>query len=207
MKQRRTTEELDVLLDRGGLGACRRDDILKNVLAHVGRERPPRSRRRWALAGSGVAIAAAAAALFIVQRRPVDPAAGSAFRAKGTTLASVPSATIECLSGTPAACPIGSLLGVRVVGTRGYVSAWAEPTDGGERIWYFSAETVSPLLDGLAADQPTRRAVKIGPEHRAGTYVVEIRVTDRPLARSALLRLPAALASASGRVPLTVTLP
>jgi hypothetical protein len=211
MKQRRTTEELDALLDRGGLGAYRRDSILETVLEHVECERPARSRWRWSVAGLGAVAAAAAMLFMVVPRHTSNSIAGSAFRAKGpvaTPRAAAPSVTIECLAGTPAGCPSGSLLVVRVVGVRGYLSAWAELVGGGERVWYFSAENSSPMIDGIAANAAaTSRAVKIGPEHKTETYIVEIRVTDQPMARSELLHLPAGAALVAGRVPLTVTSP
>ncbi len=97
---------------------------------------------------------------------------------------------------------------VRVAGVRGYVSAWAEPAGGGERIWYFSADTSSPLVDAVSTSPAVAtRAVKLGPEHAAGAYVVEVRVTAKPIARDELLRLPEDAALAKGRARLTVTLP
>jgi hypothetical protein len=95
-----------------------------------------------------------------------------------------------------------------VAGVRGFVSAWAEPRQGGERIWYFSAETFSPLVDAASAiPSATTRAVKIGPEHGSGTYVVHIRVTERPMGRDELLRLPVGSALVATQVALTVTSP
>jgi hypothetical protein len=95
-----------------------------------------------------------------------------------------------------------------VAGVRGFVSAWAEPAQGGERIWYFSAETFSPLVDAVSAiPAATTRAVKIGPEHASGTYVVHIRVTERPMGRDDLLRLPVSAALVSDTGLLTVTSP
>ena len=97
---------------------------------------------------------------------------------------------------------------MRVAGVRGYVSAWAEPAGGGKRIWYFSADTSSPLVDAIPTSPAiATRAVKIGPEHAPGAYVVEVRVTERPMARDALLRLPESAALAKGRARLTVTSP
>ncbi|HEX7499961.1 MAG TPA: hypothetical protein VF524_06600 [Polyangia bacterium] len=106
------------------------------------------------------------------------------------------------------ACPTGSLLVVRAAGVRGFVSAWAEPVGGGERIWYFSAETQSPRVDpALSPSAATTRAVKIGHEHVAPAYVVEIRVTEWPMGRGDLMRIPASAVLASGRALLTVTAP
>ena len=207
MKHTRTTEEIDSLLGRGGIGAARLDTILESVLARVRAEAPARSRWRWSLAGLGAAAAAAAALFLLVPR--FSPPASSPFRAKGTVApATKPSAEIECLGATLDACPTGSLLVVRVAGVRGYVSAWAEPAGGGERIWYFSADTSSPLVDAVSTSPAVAtRAVKLGPEHAAGAYVVEVRVTAKPIARDELLRLPEDAALAKGRARLTVTLP
>jgi len=168
-----------------------------------------RMRWRWSVAGLG-SVAVAAAALFLFAPRS-SRLAVSPFRAKGTATrpsAMQPFVEIECLGATLEACPTGSLLVVRVASVRGFVSAWAEPVGGGEKIWYFSAETQSPLIDAaLASSVSTTRAVKIGPEHAASAYVVEIRVTERPMRRDDLVRIPASAALASGRVPLRVTPP
>jgi hypothetical protein len=208
MRAPRTIEELDSLLGRGSVGATRRDAILQTVLARVKAEGPARTRWRWTLAGLGTA-AAAAAALFLLMPRFTQPTF-SPFRAKGTLAkpSATPSAEIECLGATLDACPTGSLLVVRVAGVRGYVSAWAEPAEGGERIWYFSAETFSPLVDAVATTPAVAtRAVKIGLEHAAEAYVVEVRVTDRPMRRDDLVGLPGNAALAKGRALLTVASP
>ena len=207
MKQKRTDEELDSLLGRGSMGATRRDAVLESVLARVRAEAPSRPRWRWSLAGLG--LAAAAALIFLVPR--FSPPASSPYRAKGTAAgppASKPSVDIECVGATLDGCPTGSLLVVRVAGVRGYVSAWAEPAGGGERIWYFSADTFSPLVDATSTT-PTlaTRAAKIGAEHAAGAYVLDVRVTERPMRREDLLRLPGSEALAKGRARLTVTSP
>jgi hypothetical protein len=208
MKPTRTREELDALLGRGGIGATRRDEILSTVLAHAKAEAPARPRWRWSLAGLGTAVVVAAA-LFVLVPRFSSPTQ-SPFRVKGTvptgTAATTPSVLIECLGASLHACPAGSLLVVRSAGVRGFVSAWAEPTGGGERVWYFSAETYSPRVESVPTAAPTR-AVKIGPEHAAGAYVVEIRVTERAMGRDELLHLPASAALASAQALLVVTSP
>jgi hypothetical protein len=206
MQRARTDAELDSLLSRGGIGATRRDAILETVLARVTTGRPARSHWRWAFAT--VVAAGAAAALVVLFPRPQPQ---GAFRAKGGAARSsmtAPSAGIECVGAALDACPAGSLVVVRVGGVRGFVSAWAEPTGGGERIWYFSADDSSPLLDALTENSAaTTRAVKIGPEHRPGIYVVQVVVTERPTARDQLLRLPASAALAQGRSLLTISSP
>jgi hypothetical protein len=205
MKPTRTTQDLDSLLGRGSIGAARRDAILQTVLARVKAETPARARGRWSFAGLGIVAATTAVLIFLGPRFSSSDL--SPFRAKGTAL-TMPSVHIECLGATLGACPSGSLLVVRVAGVRGFVSAWAEPVSGGERIWYFSAETLSPLVDAVSAIPPaTTRAVKLGHEHAVGTYVVDIRVTDRPIGRDSLLHLPASAVLAKGQASLTVTSP
>lgn len=211
MKHRRTTEELDALLGRGGLSPTRRDVVLEAVVNHVKRERSGRSWWGWSFAGLGAAAAAAVALLLVAPWRPSQTTAESSLRAKGSALpnrATAPAVEIGCSESTLQACPFGSLLVIRAIGVRGFVGAWAEPVGGGERIWYFSAETTSPMVDGVAPDSTAAsRAVKIGPEHSAGTYAVEIRVTDRPMGHADLLRLSPTAALAIGRASLTVTSP
>jgi hypothetical protein len=208
MKPIRNKEEIDSLLGRGSIGATRRDAILQTVLARIGAESPARTRWRWSFAGLGT-VAVVAAAIFLLLPRFTQPGL-SPFRAKGT--AAKPPATssveLECLGATLDACPTGSLLVVRVTGVRGYVSAWADPVGGGERIWYFSADSHTPLVDAvLTPSASTTRAIKIGPEHLASTYVVEIRVTEQPMRREDLMRMPESTALARGQGLLNVTSP
>jgi hypothetical protein len=208
MKQVRTEAELDSLLARGGIGAVRRDAILETVLARVEVERPSGSRRRWVFAVFGAAGAVAAFLLLVSQRSTDTPAQ---LRAKGPATqpsTTAPSADIDCLGATLDRCPSGSLVLVRVTGVRGFVSAWAEPAGGGERIWYFSADSFSPSVDAMSTTAvATTRAIKIGPEHRSGTYLVQVRVTERPMARDELLHLPANAVLAKGASLLRVTSP
>jgi hypothetical protein len=208
MKQSRTDAEIDSLLGRGGIGATRRDAIFEKVLEHAQASRPSRSRWRWA-AATFFAAGAAAALVVVVPRLSTNGQAP--FRAKGAAAKSAtspPTADIECLGATLDACPAGSLVIVRVAGARGFVSAWAEPAGGGERIWYFSADGFSPLVDALSAvPVATTRAVKVGPEHKPGGYVVRILVTPQPMAREALLHLPMDAAVAKGQRLLTITSP
>ncbi len=207
MTRTRTTEELDSLLGRGRMGASRRDAILSTLLARAAVERRTRSRRRWSFVGLA-AVAAAAAGMFLLTPR-LSPRSGAPFRPKGgATEPSTPSVAMECLGATLAACPTGSRLVVSATGVRGFVSAWAEPVGGGERIWYFSADTVSPPVDsGSDRTAHAIHADKVGPEHVAGTYRVEVRVTERPVARADLLRLEDGAWLAKGQYSLTVTSP
>jgi len=210
MQPRRNREDLDSLLGRGSIGATRRDAILETVLAQAKAEIPVLPHRRWYFAGLGAA-AVAAAALFLLAPR-TESNATSPFRAKGVVSnppTASPSMEIECLGGTLEACPTGSLLVVRGSGVRGYVSAWADPIGGGgERIWYFSADSHTPLVDAISnPSTATTRAIKIGSEHVAATYVVETIVTERPMTRDELRRIPADAMLARGQALLTVTLP
>jgi hypothetical protein len=208
MNRARTDAELDSLLERGGLGATRRDAILSKVLAGAAAERPIRSRWRWAIAALGVA---AATVTLIVLTPRLSQNASTPFRAKGTV--ATPSGTavstnLECLGGALDACPTGSLVAISGIGIRGYVSAWAEPSGGGERIWYFSADGVSPLVEPASLTSAAKtHAARIGTEHHLGQYVVRVRVTERPMVREEILRLPASAALASGQFFLTVTRP
>jgi hypothetical protein len=208
MKKAHTDAELDSLLERGGLGATRRDEILSRVLAGAAAERPTRLRWRWSLAAIG--SAAAAAALLVLAPR-FSPNTTSPFRAKGTVTrpsGTAMSTSLECLGGTLEACPTGSLVAVSATGVSGYVSAWAEPTRDGERIWYFSAEGASPFLDPASVAPVAKTlAAKIGPEHMLGIYVVHVRVTERPMKREQLLRMPSDAAIVSGQFLLNVTKP
>jgi hypothetical protein len=206
MRQERTDAALDSLLDRGGLGAARRDAILSHVLAHAQAERSRRPRRRWAVAAFGSAAAAAAVLLLAPWRSPQVPSV----REKGTAgrpASTEPSAELDCLGATLGACPKGSLIVVHAANVRGFLSAWAEPEDGGERIWYFSAESSSPLVDALSTSVAASRAVKLGPEHAPGSYVVHVRVTAQPMARDQLVRLSKNAALAATEALLTVTSP
>lgn len=204
MKQRLTDAELDSLLDRGGLGA-RRDAILSEVLAQVRAERPRRSRRRWAVAGLG----AAAAAVLVVGLAPWRSTQAPSLRGKGTPVtasSTQPSLELDCLGATLAGCPRGSLVVVHATGVQGFLSAWAEPANGGERIWYFSAESSSPPV-GVDTSAAATRAVKLGPEHAPGSYRVQVRVTAQPMSRAQLLALSRDAALVETEAVLTVTSP
>ncbi len=210
MKTTRTTEELDSLLGRGSVGATRRDAILAGVLAHTAIRRRAQSRWRWPFAGLAT-VAAAAAGLFLLAPRlssplPSPPQGG--FRAKGGATPAGPSLAMECFGASLSACPTGSRLIFSGTGVRGFLSAWAEPVGGGERIWYFAADTVSPAIDPDAGEPAlATRAVKVGPEHAAGSYRIEVRLTERPMARTELLQLSDNAGLAREQFSLTVTSP
>lgn len=208
MKSKRNIKDLDVLLGRGSIGAARRDAILKAVLERTRYESPAPSRWRWSLMGLG-SVSVVATVLLLLIPRLSPPTVTAPFRAKGSVVESstiTPSAEIECIGGTLDACPIGSLLVVRVAGVHGFVSAWSEPVGGGERIWYFSADTHSPQVEAtFVPTAATTRAIKIGREHVTGVYIVEILVTERPMKRNELIHVPASAVLAKERRSLTLT--
>jgi hypothetical protein len=208
MKPTHNREELDSLLGRGTIGASRRDAIFETVLSHARADAPARTRWRWPLVGFGMA-AIGAVAVFLFLPRATAPSL-SLFRAKGLAEKAqvvAPFAELKCLGATLDACPAGSLLVVRVAGARGYVSAWAQSSSGGDRIWYFS-DTDSPSVDAVATGSATTaRAVKMGSEHVTGSYVVEIRVTERPMKRGDLTGTVGTTVLARGRSFLTVIPP
>ncbi len=205
MDPRRSDTELDELLGRGSIGAGRRDAILETVLARVKVEKTAK-RRRWVRAGIGATAVAIAASLLVVPQ--IFKADSPGFRAKGAPGLAQAGISVECLGGELARCPVSSLLVISASGLRGYISAWAEPTHGGERIWYFAAEASSPFVDATAASSAVAtRAVRIGKEHKPGAYVVELRVTETPMSRAALMQGRLGQVLAASRVPLIVTKP
>jgi hypothetical protein len=194
---RRTDSEIHQLLARGGLGGPARDRILARILDRTGRPR----RRTWVTAAAVGVACAAAFALWI--RR--SPGAGG-FTAKG--VAGRPSLDLACVNARIDACPVGGTLVFAAIGTAtaGYIGAWAEPaTPGPEVIWYFSAEN-----DGAPVDTTlplARRAIRVGPEHRPGSYVVHVLLSTVPLPHAALLAGSDPSITARASFPLTVTMP
>jgi hypothetical protein len=126
---------------------------------------------------------AAAVALWLAGGRTLTRwgSAEGTFEARGSSAAPARVDAI-CTGGPLTACPRGSRLvfhGWAGAG-QGFLSAYAEPVGGGERIWYFSAEGESPRLGPDAVD----RSVVVGPEHVALRYRVHAVVGTRPLSRA-----------------------
>ena len=155
-------KEVDYLLARGTLSGSRREQILREVLTSA-RAKPARARRRWWAwgGGTGLALAAGTAAVLLWPRVPNQ----GDFRVKGNTGAP-PAIEMTCLGASVKACPRGSLVAFQVDGAGGFLSAYADPVPGGERIWYLTNEPVrGPVIP---------KAARIGAEHRPGAYRVEV---------------------------------
>jgi hypothetical protein len=179
----RSDGEIDRLLARGGLGGATREQILDQILdtSRVAERRPQRWRL-W-LGASTLALSAAAAVVLVAR-----PAAEPEFRAKGPATAA-PVLDVGCAAASLAACPSGSTLVFSVLGATvpGHLQAWAERPEGGERIWYLSAETQTAALGPGPGTQAARSGVKIGEEHGPGRYVVHLVFSASPLSRATLL--------------------
>jgi hypothetical protein len=205
-------QNLDELLAPDHLSGDEREQVLSSVLFGLERAddraaagapaRRPWLRRPWfwALSGAAGAAAAVAVALVLVARPPADrgaTGAGDGTTVKGAaTSAGRPMIELVCSRGVLARCPRGSTLVFRIDGLRGTgaLTAWADPIAGAagapgrERIWYFSAEDRTALVDGTAGESlVARKAIAIGPEHADGAYQVHVLLTDRPLARGEAL--------------------
>jgi hypothetical protein len=77
-------------------------------------------------------------------------------------------------------------------GDGGYLAAWAEPSAGGQRIWYLDGARVPANLE----PQLLPVAVTLGAEQPPGHYQIHLVLTQKPLSRDDLLAAPATLASA-----------
>ena len=195
-------EDLQRLLSRGRLGGPARERVLDRVLDKVAPAR--RKRRAWlvplALAlGSGVALL-----VLVVRPRPEEGSWG----ARGGAARSA--VTLDARCADAAGCRPGATLIFSAFGAPapGFLGAYAQPAGGGERIWYFSAETEAPPVPVSAqATQPASRGIVIGPEHRPGPYQVHLFLCGTPLSQAVLLegRDPRILARAV--VPLAIAGP
>jgi hypothetical protein len=175
--------DLDALLARGALSGSARERVLDGVLGRVSPSQPNRAVR---FAAAIVVPAAAAVAVgiggvrWLAKPEPSD----STFEARGSVSRRVRVDAV-CTGGPMAACPRGSRLVFHGWPDMrpSYLSAFADPVGGGERIWYFSGENESPRLGSGAVD----RAVVVGPEHTVGRYVIHVVVSTRPLSRAEAL--------------------
>jgi hypothetical protein len=210
MTAERSDDEIDALLAGGRLGGSVRDRVFGVVAEQVG-ARPataarPRSWPRWTFALGTLAVGVAAVALLVVPR---DRALDDGMRAKGSSTGVAPALELSCAGGSLAACPIGSTLLFAVgEGQEGFLSAYAEPRPAGERVWYFSAEGAAPAVHASPGLQGAAKAIRVGPEHAPGAYVVRIFLARTPLRREVLLAgPPAADLVATRDVPLTIVEP
>jgi hypothetical protein len=171
------------LLSGGNLSGEQREEHLARVLAGVREEAPARWRRALAWAGASTVLVGAAAFLLFVR-----PATESGLRAKG---GEVPIVRIDCQPGGMDGCRPGGTLMFAVEGARpdARLAAYAEPMNGGERVWYFSGDRESPAIGDQTSDGVLRRGIRLGPEHRPGSYRVFVLLTEEPLSRGQLLEL------------------
>jgi hypothetical protein len=207
-------EDLQRLLARGRLGGPARERVLDRVLDKTA---PARTRRRaWLVPlvlalGSGVALL-----VLVIRPRPDDVVVvrprsdedrwrNARWGIKGGATAAAVTLEARCAEG---ACRPGSTLLFSAFGaaTPGYLEAYAEPAAGGGRIWYFSAETESPLVPASAqATQPAGRGIVIGPEHAPGTYQVHLFFCSAPLPQALLLQGTDPRILARAIVPVVIT--
>ena len=188
--------DLDRLLAAGRLSGPGRDRVLSNVLRAVAPPAPrPWWRRRlfwWAPAS---ALAVCLPLLFGLPVPPTpDASPKPGLRAKGGGVVAPTRLELGCSGGLLERCPRGSTLLFRVTGELAepaFLSAFAEPAGGGERIWYFSAEEEAPSvrIAGAAGDDPAAlsRGVRVGGEHGGGRYRVRLVLARRSLTRAETL--------------------
>jgi hypothetical protein len=169
-------DELDLLLARGRLSSPQRDRMFEQIVA--GMPAPRRNWRRLApmmMAAAGFAIIVG---LF---------AGRDGFRARGTGGAVL---EIGCRSAAGERCPSGEVLLFRVSGVDrpAWLAAYAEPSGGGERVWYFpTAAGASPAIDAGAAPRVLPEGARLGPEQPPGRYRVKLLLFASPPTRAMVL--------------------
>lgn len=176
--------DLDDLLSPAALSGHEREDIVDRVLRGAAPVRRSGVRLPVAVAAVGAVVCAAAAVALIVRGRD-----DRQFAARGGSTAGA-HVDLVCSGGRLEACPRGSHLvfGFDGVSQPGYLSAYAEPKTGGERIWYFPGAQPSPtIVPGADLSHPVGRVIEVGPEHQIGRYLVHVLVTSRPLSRTEAL--------------------
>lgn len=184
-------DELDYLLSRGKLGGSQRDRIL-NVALAASRETVTAGWRRRIAWGAGSLAVATCAVVLLLTLRPSREEGPDAFQIKGP--GDAPLIVLSCLGGQLDGCPSGSKLAFALDGGRdkgGFLTSYAEPASGGERIWYLNNESV----DAAGADaslRVIRKAALIGAEQPPGTYRVQAFLSRRPVARDELSKLASA---------------
>jgi hypothetical protein len=193
--------DVDDLLAPGALTGHERDRVLDAVLGGVAPPRRTGSRSSLVVAAIGIAAcvgAAVAVKLIAGEGRP--------FASRGSGEAA-PHLELVCSGGSLQACPRGAHLvfGVTGGGRAGYLTAYAEPKAGGERIWYFPSGTPkAAVAPDAVPGNPVERVIAIGQEHQVGRYSVHVLVTTRPLSRPEALQPEGAAVLASDVVELDV---
>jgi hypothetical protein len=180
-------DEIDYLLSRGKLGGSQRQRILDAALAASREGFWARWRGKLAWGAGGLAFATGAAALLLVLRTPPDGQA--AFRVKGP--GDAPAIVVSCLGAQLSACPSGSRVAFALEGGRdqgGFLTAYADRTAAGERVWYLTNEPVG-APPGDATPRVIRKAALIGDGQPPGRYRVHAIFSRGPIAREALAGL------------------
>jgi hypothetical protein len=174
---------VDELLAGGTLGGPHYDEILKRVLAATTPPPRPLWKRvlRWVAIPGAVLVPAAAAWLVLV--RPGVPS----ITPKGSP--GTAAVQIGCGTSGGPVCRAGDTLmfSVNAAIVSGYLGAYAERAGdpARERIWYFPTSSgAAPLIRSAGGTIVLPEGVRIGPEHRPGTYRVTTWIADRPLKRA-----------------------
>jgi hypothetical protein len=185
---------LDFLLAQGRLPGPEKERIKDRLLATRGR-----GRRAWLMGLLAGGLAVGVGALLLMPRMDGFSVKGGGGQAQ---------IEVECLGGESDRCPVGATLLFVVSGAPrlAFLSAYAEPAAGGERIWYYSAQEDSPAV---TPDKtvPLRRGIRIGPEHRPGSYRLHLILSERPLRREEALAGRSRAILAARTLPLTVVSP
>ncbi|MDB4967299.1 MAG: hypothetical protein JWN44_2988 [Myxococcales bacterium] len=189
----RDDEEINRLLARGRTSGPERERILDRALGNTAKRRG--GLTRWL----AVALPATAVVLlFFLWPR-------SAFTPKG------PPATtfldVSCGDGAGATCRVGGTLLFHVGGATlgGALMAWADPANGGERIWYLpTGDGTAAAVSAAGSLQTLSRGVRLGPEHAPGRYVVHLVLARRALSRVEAVAPPAGDLLASSTVTVQV---
>ena len=188
---KRDDARIDELLARGTLGGPQYDQIFEQVLARTAEAESPhpappvRLRSRgitWALAAL-VPVAAVAAWLVLV------PASGrdQRLRPKGAAPPGAPvtgALEVGCAPSGRRSCRLGDTLifTVNAAITWGHLSAYAERADdpAHARIGYFPAggAAAGPVIAPGHATVVVPEGIRIGPEHRPGSYRITVWTSD-----------------------------
>jgi hypothetical protein len=110
-------------------------------------------------------------------------------RSKGRTPGDRAVVSVECGGRAPGTCGRDDLILFRVeaVARQGFLAAYAEPTAGGERVWFFpQADGSAPVVAAGAEPQMLRQGVaarSLSP----GRYQIHIVISGRPLSKPEIL--------------------
>jgi hypothetical protein len=181
-------DAVDQILSNGYLSGSQYDRIWRRIKSKSTNERKPRGAWFW---GSSIALASAAGILFVALARPDLGIVTS----KGAQLPGAGVIEISCSSERNGACRGGSTLMFTVDGATaaGFLGAYAQRTDDPTqtRLWYFpDASGRAPAVASGAGMIVVPEGIKIGQEHRPGTYRVNAWIANRPLTRSEVDHAP-----------------